>query len=308
LSGGSASRPLACQECHRVPEAADDFSHADGLPAEVELRGIAQTAEREPTWHRSSASCVDGWCHAPGAQRGGASPTWTSSAQLGCADCHGQPPPSPHPQLADCSACHGDVVAPNDTTIIERERHVDGVVDVAFDTGCSSCHGSDNPAPPRALNGDTTTAVASVGAHQAHLAGSERARAVPCDECHLVPERVLDPGHVDSFGPAEVTFSGASVAFGATPTYTAGTCSNTACHGGSFPVRGHDSGGTLTTPAWTVVDGTQAACGSCHGLPPPRPHPYHSEDCGRCHENVSLDGKTFLRPELHVDGIVTFTF
>jgi predicted CxxxxCH...CXXCH cytochrome family protein len=90
------------------------------------------------------------------------------------------------------------------------------------------------------------------------------------------------------------------------PSYAPGSCRNTACHGGSFPVRGHDSGGTLTTPNWTVVDGTQAACGTCHGLPPPRPHPYYSEDCGRCHENMSPDGKTFLRPELHVDGVVTF--
>jgi predicted CxxxxCH...CXXCH cytochrome family protein len=306
LSGGSASRPLACSECHRVPQSADDFSHADGLPAEVELTGVAQTAEREPTWDRPSASCVDGWCHAPGAERGAASPAWTSSAALGCADCHGLPPPSPHPQISDCSACHGEVVAADDTSIVGRERHVDGVVDVSFEQECTSCHGSDNPAPPRALNGDTMTTAAGVGAHQTHLAGSARARAVTCQECHLLPERVLDPGHVDSFGPAEVTFSGVSVAFGAMPSYVAGGCSNTACHGGSFPVRGHDSGGTLTAPLWTVVDGSQAACGTCHGLPPPRPHPYHAEDCGRCHENLSLDGKTFLRPELHVDGIVTF--
>jgi predicted CxxxxCH...CXXCH cytochrome family protein len=217
------------------------------------------------------------------------------------------PPPSPHPQLSDCSACHGEVVAPDDTTMVARERHVDGVVNVAFDTACTSCHGRDNPAPPRALNGDVSTAAPGVGAHQAHLSGSERARAVPCAECHVVPERVLEPGHVDSRAPAEVSFSGAAVAFGATPSYVAGSCANTACHGGgSFPVRGHDSGGSLTTPAWTVLDGTQAACGTCHGLPPPRPHPYHSEDCGRCHENMSLDGKTFVRPERHVDGVVTF--
>jgi predicted CxxxxCH...CXXCH cytochrome family protein len=208
--------------------------------------------------------------------------------------------------MSDCSACHGEVVGQDDVTITARERHVDGVVDVAFDSGCTACHGRDNPAPPRGLQGETTTSASGVGAHQAHLAGSSRARAVTCEECHLVPERVLEPGHVDSFAPVEVTFSGAATAFGASPSFTGGKCSNTACHGGSFPVRGHDSGGTLTTPAWTVVDGSQATCGSCHGLPPPRPHPYHSEDCGRCHENVSLDGKTFLRPELHVDGIVTF--
>jgi predicted CxxxxCH...CXXCH cytochrome family protein len=306
LSGGGASRPLACSECHRVPRSADDFAHADGLPAEVELAGIAQTADRAPTWDRRSSSCADSWCHQPGGQRGAKSPAWTSTGTLGCADCHGLPPPSPHPQISDCSACHGAVVGEDDRTIVERQHHVDGVVDVAFDGSCTSCHGADNPAPPRALNGDTSTATAGVGAHQAHLAGSARSRAVRCGECHLVPERPLDAGHVDSFGPAELTFSGASIAYGAKPSYVAHTCSNTACHGGSFPVRGHDSGGTLTTPDWTVVDGTQAACGTCHGLPPPRPHPYYSEDCGRCHENMSLDGKTFLRPELHVDGVVTF--
>jgi predicted CxxxxCH...CXXCH cytochrome family protein len=306
LSGTIASRRLDCTECHRVPRAADDFSHADGLPAEVELRGIAEHPDRTPTWDRPSASCVDSWCHGPGAQRNGASPSWTSSSALGCADCHGLPPVSPHPQINDCSACHAEVVGQDDVTITNRERHVDGVVDVAFDGGCTSCHGSDNPAPPRGLQGETSTATPGVGAHQVHLAGSNRARAVTCGECHLVPERVLEPGHVDSFAPAEVSFSGAAVAFGASPSFTAGTCSNTACHGGSFPVRGHDSGGSLTTPHWTAVDGSQAGCGSCHGLPPPRPHPYHSEDCGRCHENTSLDGKTFLRPELHVDGVVTF--
>jgi predicted CxxxxCH...CXXCH cytochrome family protein len=307
LSGGSSARALECHECHRVPAAVDDFAHADGLPAEVELGGVARTSEREPSWDRSSASCGDSWCHGPGLERGAVSPAWTSTAPLRCADCHGMPPRSPHPQISDCSACHGDIVAPDDATIIDRQRHVDGIVDVSFDRSCASCHGSENPAPPRALNGDTSTSAGAVGAHQAHLAGSGRARAVPCAECHLVPERVLEPGHVDSFGPAEVTFSGAAVAFGATPQYVDGSCSNTACHGGSFPVRGRDSGGSLTRPSWTIVDGSQAACGTCHGLPPPRPHPYHSEDCGRCHENVSLDGKSFLRPELHVDGIVTFT-
>jgi predicted CxxxxCH...CXXCH cytochrome family protein len=303
LSGGGSSRPLACEECHRVPQAADDFGHADGLPAEVELSGVAQAQARAPTWDRATQSCMDGWCHAPGASRG-SSPAWTSSAALGCADCHGLPPPSPHPQITDCSSCHGQVVAEDDVSILDRARHVDGTVDVSFDASCTACHGGENPAPPRALNG--ATQGPSVGAHQAHLAGSERARAVACVECHLVPERVLAPGHVDSFAPAEVTFSGVSLAFGAAPRYVAGSCSNTACHGGSFPVRGFDSGGTLTTPTWSVLDGSPAACGSCHGLPPPRPHPYYAQDCGRCHENTSLDGKTFLRPELHVDGIVTF--
>jgi predicted CxxxxCH...CXXCH cytochrome family protein len=209
--------------------------------------------------------------------------------------------------MSDCSRCHGEVVGSDNLSMVARERHVDGTVDVSFDAACTACHGGENPAPPRAVAGQTSTSFSGVGAHQAHVLGSERARAVACNECHLVPEHALDPGHLDTPAPAEVVFSGASQAFGATPSYAQGKCSNTACHGARL-TRGHASGGTLTEPAWTIVDGSQAACGTCHALPPPRPHPYHAEDCGRCHENVSLDGKTFLRPDLHVDGLVTFQF
>jgi predicted CxxxxCH...CXXCH cytochrome family protein len=133
-----------------------------------------------------------------------------------------------------------------------------------------------------------------------------RSRAVPCNECHQVPTRTLAPGHIDTALPAELDFSGVALAFGAVPKYSAGSCKDTACHGAMFP-GGHASGGSLTTPNWTTVDATQAACGTCHGLPPPRPHPYYSDDCGRCHEDAAPDGKSFLHPERHVDGIVTFT-
>lgn len=307
LAGGSFSRALACSECHQVPKRPDDFAHADGLPAEVLLRGPAATEDREPVWHRETATCVDSWCHGPGPSGAlAASPRWTKPQALGCSDCHGLPPPAPHPQMMDCSSCHGEVVGADNVTIIERSRHVDGVVDVSFNQSCTSCHGGDNAAPPRALDGATSPSSPGVGAHQIHLAGTERSRAVTCPECHAVPERVLEPGHVDTSSPAELTFSGAAVAFGAAPRYENGRCTNTACHGAVFP-RNHDSGGSLVTPRWTVVDGTQAACGTCHGLPPPRPHPYYSQDCGRCHENMSPDGTTFVRPDLHVDGIVTFS-
>ncbi len=305
LSGGRSSRAVACSECHQVPTEPEDFAHADGLPAEVAFTGPAQTADRAPVWERVSTTCVDSWCHGPGATRAAPSPSWTEQVSLDCDSCHGMPPASPHPQLATCSSCHDQVVDADDRTIIAPERHVDGVVDVSPERGCTSCHGDRNAAPPRALNGATESSEPGVGAHQIHLAGSARARAVPCAECHLVPERVLSPGHVDSFAPVEVVFSGAATAFGATPRYADGKCSDTACHGAVFP-RGHASGGSLLEPRWTQVDGSQGACGSCHALPPPRPHPYYAQDCGRCHENMTPDGSRFIRPELHVDGIVTF--
>jgi predicted CxxxxCH...CXXCH cytochrome family protein len=218
------------------------------------------------------------------------------------------PPPSPHPRFDDCSRCHEAVVDIDNVTIVDRARHVDGIVDVTTDQSCTLCHGNDNPAPPRDLLGNTSTRSPGVGAHQVHLAGTERSRAVPCGECHVVPDRLLDVGHVDTAGTAEVSFSGAAVAFGGVASYTGGGCQNTACHGGVFP-EGHRSGGTNTAPDWTRVNGTEADCGACHGLPPPAPHPRGdlNPTCSACHENIESDNVSFTLPELHVDGIVTFS-
>jgi predicted CxxxxCH...CXXCH cytochrome family protein len=207
--------------------------------------------------------------------------------------------------MDDCSLCHAEVVAGDDRSIVSTTLHVDGQVNIEFDSACTACHGSGNPAPPRDLDAQTATTAPGVGAHQAHIEGSARARAVPCAECHLVPDDVLDPGHLDDARPAELVFSGAAVAFGASPAYAGGACSGTPCHGAAFP-DGNDSGGSQTLPSWTLVDGSQITCGSCHGLPPPAPHPYYSSDCSACHENVADDDQSFVRPELHVDGVVTF--
>jgi predicted CxxxxCH...CXXCH cytochrome family protein len=118
---------------------------------------------------------------------------------------------------------------------------------------------------------------------------------------------VLDAGHVDSARPAELVFSGVALANGAEPTYENGTCRSTTCHGAVFPY-GDPSGGSNTTPAWTTVDGTEAACGSCHSIPPPPPHPGPGQPCSDCHDDIANDGVTFTRPEEHVDGIVTLRF
>lgn len=250
-------------------------------------------------------SCADTWCHGPNPNEHADSPSWVSSEALTCTSCHGAPPPAPHPQMSDCSRCHAAVVSSDNVTIVDRARHVDGVVDVDVDPSCTSCHGAENPAPPRDTAGREATTFSGVGAHQAHLGPLANARSVACSECHAVPTGPLDPGHIDSPLPAEVAFAGAATAFGAMPVYEQGTCRETACHGGVFPDN-HRSGGSNVTPTWTTVDGSQARCGGCHGLPPPRPHPYPT-NCSQCHENVASDNISFVHPELHVDGIVTFT-
>jgi predicted CxxxxCH...CXXCH cytochrome family protein len=300
----STHAAVPCNECHVVPERTDSPGHADdALPAEVVFGNLAQSGGRAPSYDVARRTCQNSSCHRQ------AQPVWTEprSSDAACGSCHGLPPPPPHPESAACATCHGDVIDA-ERHFLRPELHVNGVVEQNSEQPCNSCHGSDNSAPPLDLSGRSDTALPSVGAHQAHLAGSSRARAVACSECHVVPRRVADPGHIDGALPAEVIFSGAASAFGGAPAYAAGACQNTSCHGGAFP-QGHRSGGMDTQPLWTAAGRGAVVCGSCHALPPPPPHPYAELNpvCSACHENIAPDNTTFHRPELHVDGIVTFS-
>src|SRR5205085_12275805 len=117
--------------------------------------------------------------------------------------------------------------------------------------------------------------------HQSHLQGGKLRPSIACSECHVVP---TDLSHID--GTAAVAFGELARKNGARPSWNraAASCSATYCHGASL------AGGTNTTPQWTKVDGTQAACGSCHGVPPPTPLP-DNPDCSSCHTGtVNADG------------------
>lgn len=174
----------------------------------------------------------------------------------------------------------------------------------SFDEACSQCHGdSESPAPPRSISGGLATTDMSVGAHRAHLALSKTSTfhaPVLCSSCHLVPAETQSPGHIDDDdNRAEITFSELARTGGAEPVLEAdGSCSNVYCHGATL------GGGSLNTPIWNVVNGTARECGTCHGAPPPAPHPL-DEDCGSCHPSVSLaDNRVFLDPSLHINGVV----
>lgn len=305
LNAEGPFQPIECEACHRVPARSFEVGHIDPLPAEILFSGVATRQSRQPVYDGTEQTCSDSWCHTPGASRA-SSPPWTAERDpLPCSGCHGMPPDLPHPQMTNCQLCHAEVVGP-DSEIIDPLRHVDGTVD-AIDLEsleCNACHGGATSAPPFDLQGASDTSAAGVGAHAIHLQGSETARAVACAECHRVPDAVRAPGHLDDSPPAEVVFSGVARAFGAQPSYSAGVCANTFCHGDSFVAK-HASGGTVTRPSWTRVDGTQARCGACHALPPPQPHPSNADDCSACHENVDSNLR-ILHPKSHVDGQVTF--
>jgi predicted CxxxxCH...CXXCH cytochrome family protein len=75
------------------------------------------------------------------------------------------------------------------------------------------------------------------------------------------------------------------------------SCSNSYCHGDA------GTGGAHTSPVWTTVDGTQSQCSSCHGLPPPPPHPDNAA-CEQCHGAVVGAGNTIVNPAQHIDGVL----
>jgi predicted CxxxxCH...CXXCH cytochrome family protein len=162
--------------------------------------------------------------------------------------------------------------------------------------GCAmGCHGAETSnAPPMSLGGSTDTSVVGIGAHQAHLdPASTWHRPVACADCHAVPAELTSPGHMDDADrKAELTFGPvAGVAA------WDGTSCTTACHGSAV------FGGTSPRPAWTRVDGTQSTCGSCHGTPPPAPHPA-DPNCASCHPTMEEGSLAFRDPASHINGVV----
>lgn len=162
--------------------------------------------------------------------------------------------------------------------------------------GCAmSCHGGEaSNAPPKSISGATDTSAVAVGAHQQHLdPASAWHRKVECADCHVVPSDVSSPGHMDGDNKAEVTFGAIA---GMSSMWNGATCT-TGCHGNSA------WGGTKTTPTWTMVDGSQSTCGSCHGAPPPPPHPTEA-NCATCHPTMEEGSLTFRDPASHINGVV----
>jgi len=292
--------PINCTECHKVPAGLNDQGHVDTpLPAELVFGPLAGAAS---TYDGTAGTCTNTYCHSGGITDGShpsggtvQTPKWTKvdGTQSACGSCHGRPPPSPHPQQGSCGTCHPTMTVGDDTTITYPALHIDGKVDVVDTQACDGCHGSNgNPAPPNDTLGNATTGFRGVGAHRVHLDPSTWRKDIPCDACHKVPTQTYQQGHIDTPLPAEVTFS----PIAGNATWNGTTCSNNYCHGSTL------GGGTSKNPAWTVITGAQSLCGSCHGSPPPAPHPVDT-DCGKCHNTMTPGGGLVITdPSRHIDG------
>lgn len=301
--GGDLSTAIDCTQCHIKPASILEEGHIKNQPARIAWGDLAKSGGANPKWERSIAGCSSTYCHGSLAKGGVATePIWTrvDGSQKTCTSCHGFPPPAPHPQRTNCSACHAATVDANGA-IVHKQNHVNGVIDGAL--SCNSCHGSSaNAAPPFDTNQQTDTALLSVGAHQQHL-NSIRTKTIECSECHNVPTHIDDPGHI--LGQrARVVLGPRSNRNGVQASYnaTTGTCT-TACHGENHPST---FGGVRSRPVWNHVDGSQSQCSSCHAQPTgDTPLAKHSgQNCGTCHAGYSA---TSVDANTHIDGTTDAT-
>jgi predicted CxxxxCH...CXXCH cytochrome family protein len=329
-----------CVHCHVVPVAYDSPGHlfaADGTPdpppADVTFESLAaltpNAAHRAgpPTYVYESGTCQNVYCHGDVLGDGNAAltrPIWFDggSGQAACGTCHGLPPSSHHPSQVECQLCHQRVAGP-EQTVAAPELHVDGMVQVGHtEAGCASCHGSTaNAAPPVDLLGNASTDSVTVGAHQPHVLGSSRLRGpMACGECHLEPTTFDSPGHVETPWPAEVfpgaaSFESLASTRGAVPAWdrTTGRCADVYCHGGGA-LTADTSAGVNRTPLWTRLRQGEAACGSCHGIPPstaPHDSSWGLSSCHDCHAGtvdvfggIVVTGPPGARTSLHINGVV----
>jgi hypothetical protein len=264
------------------------------------------------------AKCAS--CHGADYAGGAAGVTCTSCHRQGptaCDTCHGQPPATgahaAHAARFDCTSCHPKPDAYDDTHLHAGAAKLTSSCDRCHGMAnptwtpdpaqaqCGSCHGLpppshvDNrcavchPGPDSATHvngrvdlGDgsgTCTAChgqpPATGAHQAHMNAEHRLAApVTCAACHTVPVGVTDRGHIDHLPPAVVTSE----------------CSH--CH--------------LTATVDWNGSADEAACGTCHGVPPADGVHWPTMrlvDCATCHPQT-MDPSGALKPATHINGVV----
>jgi predicted CxxxxCH...CXXCH cytochrome family protein len=264
VAGEGGFPGVPCGSCHVVPQTQGSPGHQDTPPP----------AEVEFDTDVTVIGFLPAWDRDAG----------TCSGVV----CHGAgntTPPWTEAHAFECTDCHGDPSRPLEPDVDPR------------------------PAPPTSLRGFSTPLLRGTGAHQSHVTEGALRVAIDCDECHRVPSSVEDAGHIEADADyrAEIVWGALADAegkAGTEPSYIGGDnprCADVYCHGGGFEVEDQ---GSLVEPTWTIVDGSQAACGTCHALPP---HDAFGS-CERCHGSV-VDADTTITAagrSLHINGSIDF--
>lgn len=178
-----------------------------------------------------------------------------------------------------CASCHGDDFGGGASSVSCLGCHRDGP------TACTTCHGAGPTSSAHEIHASPRVAFGSAGG------------GVACGECHVVPARWDDDGHILHDGVAITT--PARVVFGARagltidpadrsgpPSWDGATCRNVYCHGDALRA----AGGLATAPGWDDPIAPDA-CTACHGDPPPN---HLRSDCASCHPRAAP----------HIDGVV----
>ena len=224
-----------------------------------------------------------------------------------------------------CQQCHGGDFAGGTVNKSCLKCHTEENGPLA----CNTCHGDPNPGghifPPKDIAGDTATTAPGVGAHVAHLVNNDLTFDIRCSNCHKFPANFFADGHISPDGlPAQITFGRRAVynhGINSSYDYTNHSCSNTYCHGNFVTKRDTSKAeyqfifvdstgapsdsmyGNNVTVVWNQVDGTQAKCGSCHGLPPTG-HRYQTwpSSCTICHRGVIDAEGNIIDSTKHING------
>lgn len=230
-------------------------------------------------------------------------------------DFHGNLVRAENWSMKGCIQCHGGDYAGG----IVESSCLSCHTQTAGPEACNTCHGDfANPSrigPPRALNGGITSDIPGVGAHNAHLYENDLGNRVRCSSCHVFPSSLYADGHLGDDDRAEVIFGRVSVTGGVTPVYNFenNTCSDTYCHGNfvfykdssAYPVfyTSETMVGNNVQVNWTKVGEGEAACGSCHGLPPTGHIPSQLNLCGNCHAGVVDNAGNIIDATKHINGV-----
>ena len=315
FDGGTAGINCAAANCHPNVSV-----HQNGIndPASVNYHGKYISDK-----NLQMSDCNQ--CHGDNFAGGTASPACTNCHtkitvhKTGISDptssnFHGKFISSLNWDMSKCTECHGSNYAGGVASPSCKTCHTN----TGGPEACNTCHGNfTNPsliAPPVDRNRNTDVTLASVGAHSSHLINADIG-IVQCSDCHLVPTALNSPGHIDNTPKAEVTiaskFPDYQISNGIYDPTTM-KCSNTYCHGNfsfakatsqyDFAYTADNIVGANFSPTWNKVDGTQAACGTCHGLPPTGHMEATLKSCGTCHQGVVNDHGVIIDKSKHMNG------
>lgn len=343
----------------QAPTCATVYCHSDGAPRNAALVPVL-TTKAIPGWANGRGAIIGQAdecrrCH------GDAGTLMTNShgkhlaGSIGCASCHSA-------TVSGNTTIRNFAVHANGVKDIQFSTFPDAVRAAWSEPAarCSAivCHGSGTPVWGGTLwsttdqcgtchSSATTGAVTAgspfystafpvkttantdpkVGAHTDHITAAKSLHpGLACSDCHGAVN-LNDATHMN--GTTTFTWSVLAKTGNLSPAYNpaTGTCSNVYCHGSAMP--GGDTSGSNRTPVWNSIAYlpatlTVAACGTCHGFPPPPSsgHPGVSLPAGfpataaigtscSCHGNINPAGNSyatiFVDKAMHVNGVVEVT-